>query len=115
MKIMENQKDIGLRIKKAREAKNLTQQQLGSRLGYSAMGISYLEQGLRKIKLEHLEKISKELNVEIGFFLEPIAPTSYPNTMWGRIGDELTEEQKGKVNKSISDFDKFVDSISEKK
>lgn len=111
---MDNQKNIGIRIRKAREAAGLTQEQLGGKLGYSAMGISYLEQGVRKIKIEHLEKIASEVNVSISYFLEPVAPAAYPNTTYGRISGELNEEKKKEVNKKIADFDRHVESFFKK-
>lgn len=111
---MDNQKSIGIRLRKAREAAGLTQEQLGQKLGYSAMGISHLEQGARKIKVEHLEKIAHELNVSISYFLEPVAPTFYPSTTYGRISNELSDDKKREVNRKIADFDRHVESLFRK-
>lgn len=112
---MDNQVLIGERIKKAREKAGLTQSQLGEMLGYSAMGISYLEKGLRKIKIEHLEKIAEKLKVNISYFLEPVSPAPYPNTTYGRIDSDLTDDQKREVKNKILEFDKHVEGLLKNK
>ena len=108
---MDNQKNIGMKLRKAREAAGLTQQPLGDKIGYSSMGISYLEQGIRTIKIEHLEKIAPILNVSVSYFLDPSTTYSYPNTFYGRIKGEMDDERKKEVNQKIADFDKYVDSL----
>ena len=56
--------DIGRRIKEAREANDLTQEQLGNELGMNKSTIQRYETGqISKIKLPVLESIAKALNV----------------------------------------------------
>ena len=52
----EKQQLIGRRIRTARKEAGLSQQKLGIKIGYSAMGVSHLENGNRKIKVEDLQK-----------------------------------------------------------
>src|SRR5690242_16075246 len=100
-----NDSKIGERIRKARQDKRLSQGQLGEKTGLSTMGISYLESGQRKAKIEDLNKIADALGVSLSYILEPIAATqisypgkTFPSTTFGRISDELSEEQKHEVD-----------------
>jgi len=113
---MDNQRLIGERIRKAREEAGLTQGELGKKIGFSAMGISYLEKGLRKLKVEDLEAIAKALSLSSSYLLEPLTgkPASYPNTIYGRISEELTEEQKKDVNEALDKFDSYIESLPKK-
>ncbi|MBI2195635.1 MAG: helix-turn-helix transcriptional regulator [Candidatus Levybacteria bacterium] len=113
---MDNPRLIGERIRKAREVAGLTQDELGKKTGFSAMGISYLEKGQRKLKIEDLETIARALNISPSYLLEPITgkSASYPNTIYGRISEDLTEDQKKEVNEALDKFDTFVDSLTKK-
>lgn len=68
---MNRNEEIGQKIKNARVAANLTQEELGKKIGYSAMGVSYLEKGVRNIKLGDLSKIAEVLGVTESYLLEP--------------------------------------------
>lgn len=113
---MDNPRLIGERIRKAREEAGLTQAELGEKTGFSAMGISYLEKGQRKLKIEDLQTIAKALSISPSYLLEPVTgrPASYPNTIYGRISEDLTDEQKKDVNEALDKFDSFVDSLTKK-
>lgn len=113
---IDNQKLIGERIKKARQEARLTQAELGKKTGFSAMGISYLEKGQRMLKIKGLELISKALNLNPSYLLEPLTGEfiSYPNTTYGRISEELTEEQKKEVDDALNKFDSYVESLLKK-
>ncbi len=112
-----NQFLIGKRIKSAREDANLTQEELGKKVGYSAMGISYFEKGLRKIKTDDLEKISKALNKPITHFLQPIMgyagdqPSSNADITYRRGEEDITDDQKNAEREALKDFDEFVKSL----
>jgi transcriptional regulator with XRE-family HTH domain len=59
-------KEIGLRIRKIREEKKMTLEDLGERIGGKSKGyISKLERGLKPINLENLQLIAKALDVDI--------------------------------------------------
>lgn len=112
---MNNQKLIGLKIKKARLDANLTQEELGEKSGYSAMGISYFEKGERDIKISNLEKFAEILNVDINFFLEPVTEqTSFPSTSYRRGSFEVTNEQKKEEENALKNFDNVVKELLKK-
>ena len=61
---------IGRKIRQAREALGYSQEELGKLIGYSAAAISYFEAGVRRIKIEDLQKIARALGKPIDFFLQ---------------------------------------------
>jgi len=71
MKTQENNyKNIGLKIKEAREFANMSQKELADRIGYeSATAISLLESGERKVSISDLQKMSDIFKRDIKFFL----------------------------------------------
>lgn len=97
--MQEISKKIGQRIKEAREEKGLTQKQLGENLGYSSMGISNFEQGIREIKLTDIHRVASFLGKDVSFFLESSATMFRSDKETGNNGD---------VKKSLDDFDNFL-------
>ena len=62
---------IGAKIKQAREGLGITQCELAKLLGYqTATSISLIELGARRVTIEALIAISKELKQSIGYFLD---------------------------------------------
>lgn len=59
----ENMEAINIRFKKIRQALNLSQKELGDRLGLSNSGISSIESGLRNVTNKHLKLLHSEFNV----------------------------------------------------
>lgn len=109
---MDKQAQIGLKIKLARQEANMTQEELGEITGYSAMGISYLEKGLRDIKIKNLEVFANILNKDINFFLEPLVePETSANSVtasFRRGREDLSEGQTKEEKKSLNDFKNTV-------
>ena len=62
-------RQLGIRVKTAREAKNLTQEQLSEKLGLSNNFISNIERGRSKPSLETLVKICTALDTTPDFLL----------------------------------------------
>ena len=63
-------KDIGKRLREARESAGLSQVQLAKELGYeSGTAVSLIEAGERKFKMEDLHKAAELLQGDIGYFL----------------------------------------------
>ena len=56
-------KKFGLKVKKLREAKNLTQENLAELADLHRTYISSLERGQRNVSLENIEKIAKAFKV----------------------------------------------------
>ncbi|MDP2685159.1 MAG: helix-turn-helix transcriptional regulator [bacterium] len=113
-----NQQLIGMRIKSAREDMDLTQDELGKKLGYSSMGISYFEKGLRKIKTEDIEKLGLVLNKSVSWFLQPIMnytnehTDQNSNVTFRRGQEDISNEEKQAERDALRDFDKHIRSIT---
>lgn len=70
MKIEEQRKLIGARIKEARERSGMSQIELAEKIGFnSATAVSLMESGDRKTPAEVLDKIADVLHRDINFFL----------------------------------------------
>lgn len=63
-------KTICKRIKKYRNERGLTQEDLAEKVGVSRVYIGYVEQGRNTPSLEILEKISKTLKVRLSDIIE---------------------------------------------
>lgn len=103
--MQEISKKVGQKIKEAREEKGLTQKELGEHLGYSAMGISYFEQGVREIKLADLERLAEFFGKSLSYFLSPGL------TMFR--ADKGSGDDSG-AEKSRNDFEKYLESRKKK-
>ncbi|MDE5871236.1 MAG: helix-turn-helix domain-containing protein [Muribaculaceae bacterium] len=57
---------VGEAIKKARQAQNLTQEELGERIGVQRAQISRLEKGKSVITLPTMSKVFRALGIETG-------------------------------------------------
>jgi transcriptional regulator with XRE-family HTH domain len=62
--------NIGNKIKGARKIKNITQDELAFAIGVSDKSISAYESGRISPPLPILDKIAKETNMPMGYFLE---------------------------------------------
>ena len=61
--------DVGLRIRRAREERGISQAELGTALGYKPAMVSAFENGTRRLKLEDLTKLCVVLDKEPEYFL----------------------------------------------
>lgn len=104
--LMDNQQLIGERIRKARIDAGFTQDELGKKIGYSAMGVSYLEKGLRNITVDVIAKLVKELNISLQYLLEPIAGKAQigQHASYGRTNIEFSDDDQ----KTIEEFEKHI-------
>ncbi len=101
-------KFTGNRIREMRREKKVTQEELGELLGYSPMGISHFENGIRDLKLTDVEKLAKYFGVEMSYFFpeESKAVSLQASPILFRAGQGYNNHQ---VEKSIKDFEKFLD------
>ena len=83
-------KAIGSRIKEAREAKGLTQEQLAEIVGLSSTHISVIERGVKAPKLETFIDIANALDVTSDSLLLDVLNNSLQIT-----ANELSEQIKG--------------------
>lgn len=95
----EIKKVIGEKIREAREEKGLTQKELADFLGYSPMGISHFENGIREMKISDIQKIAEYFGKDLAFFL------SSGITMF-RVDSVGVNDAS--VSQSLSDFDNFL-------
>ena len=89
---------IGHKIKGKRKQLGITQADLSKRLLISPTYLNLMEAGKRKIDLDFLLKISKELNVDVSDISEKTDTNLYQNLM-DLLGDNLFE------NLDITNFD----------
>ena len=94
MKSEDLNKEIGKKLREARESSGLSQTQLAKELGYeSGTAISLFEAGERKFKTEDLRKVAEVLHREVGYFL-------------GEAGPKLDLKVALRADKDLSDDDK---------
>lgn len=62
-------KTIGKKIQKAREEAGLSQEEMASRLGYTQAALSNYELGKRRLYLANIERIARELDKPLSYFL----------------------------------------------
>lgn len=62
-------RDIGLRIKKVREALGISQMKLAEAVGVSFQQIQKYESGMNKVSIEKLKKISEALNAPLAYLI----------------------------------------------
>lgn len=60
---------LGNKIRQLRTARGLKQEELGKELGYSAMGISHFEKGVRTLSIANVEKLARFFGEEPAAFL----------------------------------------------
>lgn len=79
-------KAVGLRIKEAREAKNLTQENLAAIVDLSTTHISVIERGLKTMRLDNFVAIANALDVSADSLLSDVVTKSTEGQM-----NELSE------------------------
>ena len=100
-------KFIGNRLREIREEKGSTQKELGELLGYSPMGISHFENGIRDLKTTDLEKLAQHFGVAISYFFpeEGSKVSLEHSAILFRAGKGYDNHQ---VEKSIKEFEDFL-------
>lgn len=63
---------IGSRLHEARQAKNITQQELAQLVGVSTSYIGHLERGIKRGSLDAMAYICQELDISMDFLLTGI-------------------------------------------
>lgn len=74
-------KKIGQRIRKVRLEHGIKQKDLARKIGISQGALTNFELGRRKISLEWLLKISRALEVPVGYFMGAVEPPSDEGTL----------------------------------
>ena len=81
----ERYKRIGMKIKQAREEKEMSQAELARLLGKSDTTVTYWESGKRKVTIDDLEQIAVYLDKPFDYFVE--------GGEWPSVGDVLNNIQ----------------------
>ena len=90
-------KAVGQRIKDAREAKNLTQEELASLVNLSSTHVSVIERGLKVTKLDTFVAIANALDVSADELLVDVVAhsvTGVSNRLSDKISSLPMKEQK---------------------
>jgi len=95
---------IGNNIKKFREFKNLSQQQVADHIGINRTVLGYYETGERVPNLDILNRLSTLYGVDLSILLEEDADVVEAETAFAYRTDNL---ESGDIN-VISDFHKIV-------
>ena len=74
-------KKIGQRIRKVRLEHGIKQKDLARKIGISQGALTNFELGRRKISLEWLLKISRALEVPVGYFVGAVEPAADDDTL----------------------------------
>ena len=94
-------KAVGQRIKAAREAKNLTQEELAALVNLSTTHVSVIERGLKVTKLDTFVAIANALDVSADALLIDVVThsvTGFTNELSDMIGKLPKDEQKRILN-----------------
>lgn len=102
---------LGLRIRHAREASNMTQEQLGEACNLSTAHIGHIERGSRIPSLGALFRIATELHVSLDFLVFDSVPEN-ENFFIG-LSAMLKGKVPGKVNTFLTAVRALADKIDE--
>ncbi|MGF7145492.1 transcriptional regulator with XRE-family HTH domain [Anaerotaenia torta] len=105
-------KAIGQRIKQAREAKGLTQEQLAEKVALSASHISVIERGIKAPKLETLVEILNILKVDANFILTDVLSVSN-EIVSSLLSNKLSALPETHQKKILRVLDTLIQEISE--
>ena len=105
-------KAIGQRIKLAREAKGLTQEQLAEKVALTACHISVIERGIKAPRLETLVGILNILEVDANYILTDVLSVSneITSSLLSKKLSALSETQQKKILKVL---DTLIQEISQ--
>lgn len=105
-------KEFAERLKKIRREQGYTQQQLADLLGISKSAISMYENGVREPELSFIQKMAGIFGVDTDALIglatppaedAPISPFRNMEKLIARNGKQLTEEERNKLIKLLSD------------
>lgn len=83
---MGNKKLLGERLRLAREARHITQREMGAWVGASAKTVSLLEAGKRTISAAVAYVLAKKLGVTMDYLLDEAAGEQIPRRPMARTG-----------------------------
>lgn len=101
-----DQTSVGLVAKRLRQARidaGLTQEELGRRLGISAVSISDRERGVTEISAEELKRIARILAKPTEWFYgtDSVSPEDEIDLMFHDLKDDLTDEERQSLREAL--------------
>ena len=94
--------NVGLRVKHAREALGMTQEQLSKELGFNdRQTLSDIETGKRALKAEELAQLSELLDRDIEFFLDPFSVVAEAKYSW-RASRDVPDAEFDRIEERAS-------------
>ena len=90
---MLNYYEIGQRIRTARKAKNMSQEELAEKIGISVTHMSHIETGNTKLSLPVLADLAEALHVTTDSLLYPQESSAQCMTDMKRLLSECTDRQ----------------------
>jgi transcriptional regulator with XRE-family HTH domain len=108
-----DRKAVGLRIKQAREAKGLTQEQLAEKVALSASHISVIERGMKTPRLETFVDILNILKVDANSILTDVLVVSNQISS-SLLHEKLSALPEMEQKKILKVLDALIQAASEK-
>ena len=93
---MRSHKQIGIEIKRIREAYGMSQMDLAEEVGVSFQQIQKYEKGINKISAERIQQIAKALGTSVNTFFEKerVSMVSEPSVEYSRkTSTDVTQEE----------------------
>jgi len=102
-------KEVGDRIRRAREEIGLSQEQLGRFMDRSHAAISDMERGKTKLGISDLTKVARFLQKDISYFIG-----TTPSAVYRRGELTQTDIARKEVRSAIEDFRRYARLLAEK-
>ena len=106
-----NYKALGLRIRKARQQKKMTQDKLAEACGLSTAHIGHIERGSRIPSLSALFQIACELDVSTDYLLMDSAQD--PRRMLSAVWAGLAHSREDQISKFLSAVKALADKVDD--
>ncbi len=94
---MKSHKQIGIDIKRIREARGMSQMELAEQVGVSFQQIQKYEKGINRISAERIQQIAKALGTSVNTFFEkekvPMVSEPYEEYSRGGTSMNVTQEE----------------------
>ena len=102
-------RELGARIRRAREEIGLSQEQLGRFVNRSHAAISDIERGKTNLGISDLTKIARFLQKDVSYFIG-----TTPSVIYRRGELTQTEIEKKEAHSAIEDFKRYARFLAEK-
>jgi transcriptional regulator with XRE-family HTH domain len=93
----EKKRQLAQRLRDAREASGLSQEEVAKKLGLPRPAISQLENGHRRVEALELARLAKLYERPLGFFADEEAPGSERLESLQRAASDLSEKDREEV------------------